>query len=618
MWFYDEDFTEEEHEQDVRHIPLRAMVRRIWPRFRPHKRALVLSAVLTLVAVAAELAGPLIVRQVLDNDIPDGDAHGVLLKGLLYVGLFAVGMAAAYVQVVIVSRVGLSIVMGLREETFAHILDQSLGFFDKNPPGRLMARVESDIERLRMLFSDVAMALFRNLVLLGGTLAVMLAASPAVTGTILLIMAPMVFATYFFLRYIRRSFRVIRKLYARISSFLAEYVTGIPVLQLFGYTEMAQLSLARRNRDKYSKEVRVFFREYAFWGFFASIEIAAVMAIIYVGARHLFGAAMTVGTLVLFIEYTRRLFWPLIMFSEQLDFIQQAFASADRVFSILDTPSQTADRADAEGAIPSEWNEISFDNVTFEYEKGARALSDVSFSVGRGEKVALVGLSGGGKTTITNLLLRFYEPTEGAITLDGRDIRVYQQREWRRRIGLVLQDIHLFPGTLGDNLRVMRGDIGPEAIDRAMEVAQAGSMVKKLPNGYDTELSEGGGNLSMGERQLLCFARAIVDDPDILILDEATSSVDPLTERRLQDSLDHLLEGRTSLIIAHRLATVSSVDRILVLHEGRLVEEGNHDELYAQNGVYRDLFDLQFSAGAVSSGEQCGGAANDAPEIHDE
>ncbi|MBD3348852.1 MAG: ATP-binding cassette domain-containing protein [Candidatus Eisenbacteria bacterium] len=617
MWFYDEDYIEEEQEKEVRHIPLRTMIRRIWPRFRPHRRTLILAAVLMLLAVGAELAGPLIVRHVLDNDIPDGNAQGVLFRGLLYVSLFAVGMAAAYVQVVLVSRVGLSIVMGLRQQAFDHILNLSLGFFDKNPPGRLMARVESDIERLRMLFSDVAMALLRNLVLLGGTLAVMLAASPVVTGSILLIMAPMVIATYFFLKYIRRSFRTIRKLYARISSFLAEYVTGIPVLQLFGYTETAQMNLARRNKDKYSKEVRVFFREYAFWGFFSSIEIAAVMVIIYVGARQLFGVAMTVGTLVLFIEYTRRLFWPLIMFSEQLDFIQQAFASADRVFSILDTPSLTADRPDAEPVIPSDWRELAFENVSFEYEKGAKALQNVSFKVRRGEKVALVGLSGGGKTTITNLLLRFYEPTEGAVTLDGRDIRVYRQREWRKKIGLVLQDIHLFPGTLGDNLRVMRKDIGPDEIDRAMEVAQAASMVGKLPRGYDTELSEGGANLSMGERQLLCFARAIVDDPDILILDEATSSVDPLTERRLQDSLDHLLEGRTSLIIAHRLATVASVDRILVVHEGRLVEEGNHAELYAQDGVYRDLFDLQFAAGVVAQRDTEGGAG-DSPEMRHE
>jgi ATP-binding cassette subfamily B protein len=320
------------------------------------------------------------------------------------------------------------------------------------------------------------------------------------------------------------------------------------------------------------------------------------MVIIWIGARSVFGVAMTVGTLVLFIEYTRRLFFPLVMFSEQLNFLQRAFASADRVFGILDTASRTADRPDAIRDIPREWDSIAFEDVTFEYDGGAKALDGVSFDVPRGQKLALVGLSGGGKTTITSLLLRFYEPTRGRITIDGHDIRRYQQKEWRRRIGLVLQDIHLFPGSLEDNLRVLRDDIPREAMDRALRVVQAEAMVQRLPDGYATELSEGGSNLSMGERQLLCFARAIVDDPDILILDEATSSVDPATERRLQDSLDHLLEGRTSLIVAHRLSTIKTVDRILVMHEGRLVEEGSHDELYAADGIYRDLFDLQFAA----------------------
>jgi ABC-type multidrug transport system fused ATPase/permease subunit len=597
MWWGHDDV--EEDEQEVTHIPLRKMIRRIVPLFRPHVRTIVLASVLMLVAVAAELAGPRIIRHVLDVDIKNADQTGVLHRGILYAALYAVGMAAAYVQVVILSRVGLRIITGLREQAFAHIMSLSMDYFDKNPPGRLMARVESDIERLRHLFSDVALALLRNVVFLGGTLAVMLAVDAKVTLSIVVLMTPIVVGTYFFLKYIRRAFRTIRKLYARISAFLAEYVTGIPVLQIFGYTERAKLDLARRNRDKYSKEVRVFFREYAFWGLFSSMEIAAVMVIIYIGGRRLFGVAMTVGTLVMFIEYTRRLFWPLVMFSEQLDFIQQAFASADRVFAILDTPSRTPDLQDARARVPDDWGEIAFEGVTFVYDGGARALDDVSFRVRRGEKVALVGLSGGGKTTVTNLLLRFYEPTEGSVTLDGVDIRGYRQQAWRKNIGLVLQDIHLFPGSLKENLEVLREGIPRDDLDRALEVAQADEMVRRLPDGYDAELAEGGTNLSMGERQLLCFARAIVDDPDILILDEATSSVDPATEHRLQDSLDRLLEGRTSLIVAHRLATITKVDRILVLHEGRLVEEGAHEELYKNGGIYRDLFDLQFAGQAT-------------------
>lgn len=593
-WWHDE--ATEEDEQHVRRIPLRVMLRRVLPFFRPHARTLSVAMLLLFVTVAAELGGPLIIRYVLDTDIPAGDKTGVLIRGLMYAGLYAVGMWVAYVQVVMVSRVGLEIVTELREQAFRHLMGLSLAYFDKNPPGRLMARVEADVERLRNLFSDFAIALFRNIVLLAGTLGVMLAVDVKVTVSIVLLLSPIVVATYFFLGYIRRAFHTVRRLYARISTFLAEYVQGIPLLQVFGYTDRAMMDLAKLNRDKYSKEIRVYFRQYAFWGAFASTEIAAVMLIIWIGARGVFGVTMTVGTLVLFIEYTRRLFFPLVMFSEQLNFLQRAFASADRVFGILDTPSRTADRPDAVPDIPEQWERISFESVSFEYDGGAKALDRVSFSVPRGQKIALVGLSGGGKTTITSLLLRFYEPTEGRITLDGEDIRKFQQKEWRRKIGLVLQDIHLFPGSLEDNLRVLRDEIPREAMERALRVVQAEAMVERLPDGFATELSEGGANLSMGERQLLCFARAIVDDPDILVLDEATSSVDPATERRLQVSLDHLLEGRTSLIVAHRLSTIKTVDRILVMHEGRLVEEGSHDELYAAGGVYRDLFDLQFAA----------------------
>jgi ATP-binding cassette subfamily B multidrug efflux pump len=593
MWWDDDNLQEEE--SPFRHLGLREMLRRVVPLFRPYRGTLAVAALLLVGAVAAELGGPLIVRHLLDKDIPSGDGRGVLQWSLAYVLLFAAGMALSYIQILMLWRMGLRIVTGLRQQVFAHVLTLSLAYFDKNPPGRLMARVESDVEKMMMLFSDVALALLRNVILFVGTFSVMIVASPRVTLAVLALMTPLVLATYFFLKYIRRVSRTVRKLYARISTFLVEYVQGIPVLQIFGYTEHARLNLARLNRDKYSREVRLFFVEYTFWAAFASAEVAAVMIIIYVGAPQIFQAAMTVGTLVLFIEYTRRLFWPLIMFSEQLDFIQRAFASADRVFGVLDTPSRTPDLADAIACVPDGWREIAFENVSFVYDGGVRAIDRVDLRIRRGEKVALVGLSGGGKTTVTNLLLRFYEPTEGRITVDGVDIRNYRQQAWRSRIGLVLQDIHLFPGTLGENLKVLRDHIPDSALDRALRVVQAEEMMKGLPDGYATELSEGGANLSMGERQLLCFARAVVEDPDILILDEATSSVDPVTESRLQRARDALQQGRTSVIVAHRLATVTSADRILVMHQGRLAEEGSHDELYASGGIYRDLFDLQFA-----------------------
>jgi ATP-binding cassette subfamily B multidrug efflux pump len=593
--FYEPDEQLLADEPETRHLPLREMLGRILPLFRPHRLAVAFAGLLLLVSVAAELGGPLIVRHLLDKDIPGGDAHGVLVRALAYILLFIVGMGAAYLQIVLIARSGLRIVTGLRQRVFKHLLSLSLAYFDKNPPGRLLARTESDVERLMMLYSDVALAIFRNAILFIGTFTVMFIANARVTIAILLLMTPLLVSTYFFLKYIRRVSRTVRKLYARISAFLVEYVQGIPILQIFGYTEQAQLALARRNKDKYSREVRLYYVEYVFWGAFSAVEIAAVMTIIYVGARQVFDAAMTVGTLVLFIEYTRRLFWPLIMFSEQLDFIQRAFASADRVFEVLDTPSRTPDKPGALERVPADWREIAFEDVSFQYDGGVKALEQVSFRVRRGEKVALVGLSGGGKTTVTNLLLRYYEPTSGRVTIDGVDIREYQQRSWRAKIGLVLQDIHLFPGNLGENLRVLRDHIPEEALDRALKVVQAEELLGRLPAGYATELAEGGGNLSMGERQLLCFARAVVEDPDILVLDEATSSVDPMTEARLQQALDALLEGRTSIIVAHRLATITSAARILVMHQGRLAEEGSHQELYERGGIYRDLFDLQFA-----------------------
>jgi ATP-binding cassette, subfamily B, multidrug efflux pump len=598
--FYDDDPLDDE-ERDVRHLPLKQMLARIVPLFRPHRATLLWTAAMMLVVVGAELAGPLLVRHVLDQDIPNKDGRGLLVRAIAYALLYVVGMGIAYLQVIVLAKMGLRIVTGLRQQVFAHVLSLSLAHFDKNPPGKLMARVESDVEKLLILFSEVGLALFRNIILLAGTFAVMFWTNARVTWAVLLLLFPILIATYFFLQFIRSRWRVVRQLYAKLTGFVTEYVQGIPILQLYGYTEKALLDLKRINQEKYKKEVFLSYAEYGFWGAFFAVEIFAVMVIIWVGARQVLDATMTVGTLVLFIEYTRRVFWPLLAFSEQLNFIQRAFASADRVFALLDTPSRTPDRPGAREKVPAEWREIAFENVTFEYDGGARALDGVDLTIRRGEKVALVGLSGGGKTTVTNLLLRYYHPSSGRITLDGVDIQSYRMDAWREKIGLVLQDIHLFPGTLGDNLRVLRDEIPQEKLDRALRLVQAETMVDRLPKRYDTELSEGGANLSMGERQLVCFARAVVEDPDILILDEATSAVDPVTEQRLQDSLDHLMEGRTSLIVAHRLTTITKVDRILVMNHGKLAEQGSHEQLYARGGIYRDLFDLQFAAQATAT-----------------
>ncbi len=594
----------------VRNLSLRELARRAAPMVRPHAAGFALGVLLLLVSVAAELAGPLVLRHLIDEDIGvgdgtrdesgDGSRDGIVRSALLYAALFVVGTAATYAQVVVVTKSGLAIVTRLKRSVFHHVLGLSMEFFDRNSPGRLLARVESDSERLLALFSDVAIAVLRTTVLLVGVVAVMFATEATVTLAVLCVALPVAAGTIAWFRRMRGLYRRVRTMVARITAFVSEYVQGVPVIQAFGYERRALARLEALNRDKLTTERRASFLEYSLWGVLHSIEVFAVLFLLYLASGRVLGVAMTVGTLVLFAEYTRRIFHPLTEFAEQLGGIQRAFASADRVFSVLDTPTRTPDPAGAAAEVPQRWREVTFENVSFVYDGGAKAVDGVSFRIRRGERVALVGLSGGGKTTLTNLLLRFYDPPGGRIAVDGTDLRAFPQRAWRARIGLVLQDIHLFPGTVGENLRALGDDVDEAAIVRAARTVGADEVVARLPRGLDEPLTEGGANLSMGERQLLGFARALVHDPELLVLDEATSSVDPGTERRLQASMDRLLAGRTSLVIAHRLATVVGADRILVMHGGRLVEEGTHAELYARRGIYRDLFDLQFAGGAVA------------------
>ncbi len=602
MWD-DDGSTEEGH---LQRLSLPEMVRKIAPRLRPYRRAFAVAIGLMLLSVAGDLAGPLVLQRLIDRVIPaamsDGQVGGILLTAGIYLGLFLVSSAAAYAQALLVARLGLQLVTKLKRDTFEHLLGLGLDYFDANPPGRLMARVESDAERLQILFSEVALAMLRSTLLLAGTLTVMFLAGWKITLTLLTMLTPVVIGGLIYLRYLRRVYATVRRLYARLTTFVTEYVQAVPVLQVFGRAPWTMQKLRVVNRERYDAEKRAAFLEYGFWSFFFSLEVVAVMVILRLG----FGASavvagMTLGTLVLFVEYTRRLFFPLLMFAEQIQFLQRAFASADRVFGILSTDSTVVDAPGAMDVLPRDWKTLTFDQVSFDYAEGSRALDNVSFTVRRGETVALAGPSGGGKTTVTSLLLRFYEPSSGAIRLDGIDIRRFSLRAWRDAIGLVLQDIHLFPGTVGDNLRVFSDRIPDERIEGAVRDLGAEEILLRLPQGLRTDLAEGGQNLSMGERQLVSFARALVRDPQILVLDEATSSVDPGTERTLQESVERLRRGRTSLVVAHRLSTITASDRILVLQRGRLVEEGTHQELYERDGVYRGLFDLQFEAGEVAS-----------------
>lgn len=567
----------------------------MWPFIRPHLSGFISAACLLTLAVAGQLAGPLFLRIMIDDAIPARSVPDVLLYAGAFAMVFALSMFISYIQVMITTKIGLSIIRDLKEKVFRHLLTLSLAYFDKHPSGRLMARVESDTERVRMLFSEVSLALLHNLVMVLGTVAIMFAANSGITFRILLMIIPVTILTFFFLSIMRKLFGRVRSAFAKLSGFVAEYVRTVSVLQIFRATGMAERKMHEVGRSYFKKEVKAYGVEYSYWSFIGACEVGAVVLILLASRGGVISGAITIGTIILFVEYTRRLFWPIVQFSETLNMIQRGFASADRIFGILDTETDTPDGSLGEKEFPVNWHEIRFEDIWFRYGEEDWVLKGVNFVIPRGKTYALVGSSGGGKTTIVSLLLRFYEPTRGKITIDGTDIRDFRLDVWRSKLGLVLQNVSLFSGSLSENLTVFNDSVSKERQIAALETIDASYLLERLPDGIDTEISEGGQNLSMGERQLISLARSVIYDPDILVLDEATSAVDPGTEKRIQKATDFLTKDRTSLIVAHRLSTIIHADRILVIQHGEVVESGNHEELLMEEGIYTGLCRLQLA-----------------------
>ncbi len=582
-----------ESEEGVRRQTLKELVSKVLPLFRGYKRYLILGFLLLLVITATQLAGPLVIKHIIDVNIKESDIRGIFIAALVYIAIAAGGAGVGYIQAITLFTLGIKIITDLKARLFEKVLNLGLDFHADHPPGKLISRVESDTETLKELFGDVAVNLVRNLFFFLGILITLCVQNFAIAAFVILLVPFLFGATFVYVSKMRPLWREWRAQWAIVTGYVAEYVQGIDVIQQFNYQRRANERMKEVNLGKYKVEVPAMFLEYGFWGGFFFGEVIAIIIVLVVGVKGVFAGTVTVGMLVLFIEYIRQMFQPIIQLSEQINFIQRSLISVERVFGILETDITVTD-----GAAPAEEltfeNEIAFENVWFAYEGDNWILRDVSFKIKKGQKVALVGVSGGGKTTIVNLLLRFYDPQMGRITVDGRDIREFPVKAWRALQGLVLQDIFLFPGTVADNLRVFDREIPMESVIAASEIARADKIIEKLPDSYDGVLSERGANLSVGERQLLSFARALVFDPPLLVLDEATSSVDPHTERLVQESLDRLLAGRTAVIVAHRLSTIINSDSIVLIQSGSIAETGTHRELIAQDGFYAKLVRLQF------------------------
>ncbi len=580
------------------------IIKKLIPYIIQEKWLFIVGLSMMLIGSFLRLVDPLIIAHIIDNIVPIKDTEGLYQFAGLFVIVILLSGLLTYLQVIILSKMGIRIVTQLKFKMFDKFLHLPVSYFDHNPVGELIARVESDCENVRRLFSDLSVTILGNMLFFFGMLTVMFMRHFDVTLILLIPISIVVITVFFLVRYLGSFFRLARALNTEVTGIIAEYLQGISIVQLFNRRQQVMEILKNKANEKRKVESKASFTEYSFWGLFGFlIETLFVVILIYVLAPQILAGLVTIGTLIVFIQYTQRIFWPLMMVSENINQIQRAFASLSRIFYILSLEPETNHEEDLfSGSViemkttrPVSYRDtIDFKDVSFRYNKDEWVLKDIDFSINKGEKIALVGASGSGKTTTVSLLCRFYHVSRGGIFVDGVNITDFGLKEWRRKIGLVLQDIYLFPGNVKENIRIYDNNIRDEQIFEALAYVGATNIISKLSKGIESEILERGQNLSVGEKQLLSFARAIVFNPDIIILDEATASVDVRTEMKIQNAMDKMLEGKTAIIVAHRLSSVIHSDKILFFNDGQIIASGTHSELMDTSSEYKKLVELQF------------------------
>lgn len=580
----------------------RELLRRLIRYLRPYWRRVLASFVLILMMAALDLAGPYLTKVAIDGPIRDRDARGLAVVAALYVLALVLAFVVRFAQVFILQTTGQQVMLDMRREIYAHLQSLHLGYFDRNPAGRLITRVTTDVDAVNEMFTSGVVTVFGDLFTLFGIMGVMLALDPGLALVTFSVLPALVLVTNWFRRGSRRSFREVRGWVARINAFVQENLSGMTVVQLFRREERNREDFAAVNRGHMDANVEQIFY-YAV--FYPAIELLAAVAVAFIllqGGHGVLQGGLTLGVLVAFIQYSERFWRPISDLSEKFNILQAAMASAERIFTLLDTRPALAPPA-VPVRLPAVAGRVEFQGVSFAYTPGHWVLRDVSFVVEPGRRVALVGATGAGKTSVISLLMRFYDPQEGRVLLDGVDVKDLHPAQLRSAVALVLQDVHLFSGTITSNIR-LGSPIPEEAVRRAAEAVSADRFIAALPGGYEAEVRERGSTLSVGQKQLLSFARALAHDPRVLVLDEATSSVDTDTERTIQQALKVLLRGRTALVIAHRLSTVQDADEILVMHKGQVRERGTHQALLGLRGLYWRLYQLQYKdqeGGGLSS-----------------
>jgi ATP-binding cassette subfamily B multidrug efflux pump len=574
------------------------LVRRLWAWVRPYRGLVALTLALLAAVSAAQLVQPYLIKLAIDETIVRRRPEALLVPVGLFLAALVAEFLLGFLQLYVLEKTGQNVVFDLRQAVFSHLQRLPSAYFDRNPVGRLMTRLTTDVESLNEAFTSGLVLILADLAKLAAIVAILLWMDWRLALVTFAILPPILAVSWWIRIRVRDAYRRVRSSVARLNAFLQENVSGMRLVQLFlreraAFAEFEQLN--REHRDHQLKGVRY---ESVFSAVAELMGSLTLAAILWAGGLRLLGGALTFGTLVAFIEYAQRFFRPVQELSQRYTVMQSAMAASERIFELLDTKAAIASPPGAHRPAGRARGEIAFERVTFAYRPGLPVLHDVSFRIRPGERVAVVGWTGSGKSTLIRLLARLYDVQEGRVLVDGVDVREWDLGELRRTVGVVLQDHFLFAGTVEQNISLSDPTISPARVRAAAAAVHADRFIERLPGGWSEPVRERGSNFSVGEKQLLSFARAVAFDPAVLVLDEATSSVDPETESRIQEALETVLRGRTSVTIAHRLGTVQASDRILVLHQGRLVEEGTHDALLTvERGIYRTLWSLQQVAG---------------------
>lgn len=566
------------------------VVRRLMAYLRPRKKTVALALLLAMVVTVSDLVRPVLVGNAMDS-ITAGSTFSVIVRySAVYMGILVLGTCCNAIELWMLQKLGQDIILEIRQQLFRHIHSLSLRFFDITPVGRIVTRVTNDVETLNELFSTILVTMVKNAVLILGYAGVMLYLNWKLALVSFILLPLVVYLTRLFTKLYRTTHRITRTKVSAMNTYLSENLSAMKLIQVFHREREKQREFRQRSGDLFQSN----FREIVVYGTFRPviyfISILALASVLGFGGKQVMDGALSIGTLYIFTSYVKSFFEPIQSLSDQFGTLQSAMAAGEKIFTLMDEEPQIHQPENPQ-SMPAVKGRIEFEHVWFSYDGEEWVLRDVSFVIEPGQTAAFVGATGAGKSSILNLIGRYYDIQKGRITLDGVDIRELDLKDLRRAIGQVQQDVFLFTGDIQGNIRLRENEISDGKVREAAKFVGADTFIDRLEQGYETAVTERGSTLSAGQRQLLSFARTLAFDPDVLVMDEATANIDTETEGLIQEAMAKMMQGRTTIVVAHRLSTIQHADQIMVMHHGQLREQGTHQELLAQNGIYKKLYD---------------------------